>query len=166
MAKVRATFSLGKLSRKLEKTIATGLNTMMNHLNKEIQENLEKQKDINGHPYEDLSESTGTQRINKEGYYKQAGGGGILNYTGRMRKTKKTPAKPGPAPVATLEMVGKRKGVHYGAFHNEGASSRSRGGNLPQRKWFGLTKSMEPDGKARKTAMGIISLGIIQGWKK
>ena len=160
MAKVRATFSLGKLSRKLEKTVVTGLNTMMNHLNKEIQENLEKQKDINGHPYEDLSESTGTQRINKDGYYKQAGGGGILNYTGRMRKTKKTPAKPGPAPVATLEMVGKRKGVHYGAFHNEG------GKNLPKREWFGMTKSMKPGGKARNTALGIIKLGIIQGWKK
>ena len=83
-----------------------------------------------------------------------------MNYTGRMRKTKKTPAKPGPAPVATLEMVGKRKGVHYGAFHNEG------GPNLPQRKWFGLTKSMEPGGKARNTAMGIIKLGIIRRWKK
>ena len=83
-----------------------------------------------------------------------------------MKKTTKTLAKPGPAPVAKIEMVGKRKGVHYGAFHNEGASSRSRGGNLPQRKWFGLTKSMEPGGKARNTALGIISLGIIRGWKK
>ena len=138
---------------------------MMNHLNKEIQENLEKQKDINGHPYEDLSESTGTQRINKEGYYKQAGGGGILNYTGRMRKTKKTPAKPGPVVVAKIEMVGKRKGKHYGAYHNQGAK-RNRGGTLPKREWFGMTKSMKPGGNELDKALGIIKLGIRQGWRK
>ena len=83
-----------------------------------------------------------------------------MNYTGRMRKTKKTPAKPGPAPVAKLEMVGKRKGVHYGAYHNKG------GKNLPKREWFGMTKSMKPGGSELDKALGIIKLGIIQGWKK
>ena len=62
-------------------------------------------------------------------------------------------------------MVGKRKGIHYGAYHNEGAK-RNRGGTLPQRKWFGMTKSMKPGGKERNTALGIIKLGIIRGWKK
>jgi len=133
---------------------------MMNHLNKEIQQHLESGKDIDGKTYKKLSDSTQKQRDNKWGYYKKSGGGGTLNWSGTMRKTKKTLAKPGPAPVATLEMVGKRKGKHYGAFHNEG------GPNLPQRKWFGITKSMKPGGSELDKALGIIKLGIIQGWKK
>ena len=55
MAKVKATFNLGKLSRKLEKTVVTGLNTMMNHLNKEIQQKLDSGVDINDSTYEKLA---------------------------------------------------------------------------------------------------------------
>ena len=163
MAKVKATFNLGKLSRKLEKTVVTGLNTMMNHLNKEIQQKLESGVDINDSTYEKLAPSTVRQRENKTGYYGRVakkGSGGTLDWSGTMRKTKKTPAKPGPAPVAKLEMVGKRKGEHYGAYHNKG------GGNLPKREWFGMTKSMKPGGSELDKALGIIKLGIIQGWKK
>ena len=161
MAKVKKTFSLGKLASKIDKTIIVGLNTMMNHLNKEIQENLESGKDINDNPYESLSPSTEDARSQGKGYYgKVSGSGGILNWSGNMRKTKKTPAKPGPMPVAKIEMVGMRKGKHYGAYHNKG------GGNLPQRKWFGMPKSMKPGGPAYTKAMKIVGLGIRQGWKK
>ena len=164
MAKVKTTFSLAKLGRKIDKTIVTGLNTMMNHLNKEIQEHLEAGKDIHGKPYESLSEVTQNMRDNKMGYYSKGGGGGTLNWSGNMRKTKKTPAVPGAVPTAKIEMVGKRKGQHYGAYHNEGASRKS--GNLPQREWFGMTKSMKPGGKELNKALGIIKLGIVAGWKK
>ena len=160
MAKVTKTFSLGKLAKKLDTTIVDGLNQLIVRLNKSIQQNLESQKDIRGNPYKDLSESTGSQRIAKQGYYKQSGGGGILNYTGNMKKTTVTKAKPGPEAVAKIEMTGKRKGVHYGAYHNQG------GGKLPKREWFGITKDMKPGGKELKTALGLIKLGIRRGWKK
>ncbi len=159
MAKVRATFNLAKLSKKIDIRIATGLNIAMNHLNKEIQENLEAGKDINDNTYDTLSPSTQKQRDNNWGYYKKSGSGGTLNWSGTMRKTKKTPAKPGH-PVAKLEMVGTRKGKHYGAYHNKG------GPNLPKREWFGMTKSMKPGGSQIKKAMAIIGLGIRRDWKK
>ena len=65
MAKVRTTFDLGKLSRKLEKTVVAGLNTMVNHLNKEIQQKVESGVDINDKTYKKLSPSTEKQRNNK-----------------------------------------------------------------------------------------------------
>ena len=142
MARVKKTFSLKKLGRKIDTVIITGLNTMVNHLNNEIQQNLEAGKDIDNKTYKPLKPKTESMRANKQGYYgKVSGSGGILNWSGNMRKTKKTPAKPGPMPVAKIEMVGMRKGKHYGAFHNQG------GKNLPKREWFGMTKSMKPGGK-------------------
>ena len=160
MAKVTKTFSLGKLAKQLDTTIVTGLNQLIVRLNKSIQQNLESGKDINNTTYKSLSPVTQDMRDNRQGYYSKGGGGGTLNWSGTMRKTKVTKAKPGPEAVAKIEMTGKRKGVHYGAYHNQG------GGKLPKREWFGITKDMKPGGKELKTALGLIKLGIIRGWKK
>ena len=162
MAKVTKTFSLGKLAKKLDTTIVDGLNQLIVRLNKSIQQNLESGKDINNTTYKSLSPVTQDMRDNKKGYYgkEDKKDGGILNWSGNMKGTTGTKAKPGPEAVAKIEMTGKRKGVHYGAFHNQG------GGKLPKREWFGMTKDMKPGGKELKTALGLIKLGIRRGWKK
>ena len=136
-ARIKTTFNLAKLAKRLNLNVTVGLNHMIKELNNEIQRNTESGVDVKGNKFKSLSQSTGTQRINKEGYYKQKGGGGILNYTGNMKRTKVTQAKPTAVPTARIEMTGKlkkgkNKGEHYGAFHNTG------GGKLPKRKWFGI----------------------------
>ena len=82
-----------------------------------------------------------------------------------MKRTKVTQAKPTAVPTARIEMTGKlkkgkNKGEHYGAFHNTG------GGKLPKRKWFGMTKSMEPGGTIHTKAMSLILTGVRRSWKK
>ena len=162
---VKTTFSLAKLARKLDADVAMGLNMMIKRLNVEIQRNTEAGIDVKGKSFKTLSNSTQKQRDNKWGYYKKAGGGGTLNWSGNMKKTKVNLSKPGPMPTASIVMTGKvkkgkSKGKHYGVYHNEG------GKNLPKRKWFGMTKSMEPGGKIHTEAMTMILTKIGRSWKK
>ena len=161
MNKVITTFNFKKLAKKIDKRVAMGLTMLAKDLNKDIQENLDKGLDVKNKPFDPLAESTGNKRMFKQGYYKRKGGGSILNYTGNMRKTKVTPAKPGPVPIATVEMTGKnKKGQHYGAFHNKG------GKNLPKRKWFGMTKNMQPGDAKHTVVMQKILTMIRRDWKK
>ena len=65
-------------------------------------------------------------------------------------------------------MVGKNKGVAYGALHNEGFKTASKSmipdKQVPAREWFGITKDFQEKGKqyqnAMKTANAAISLAL------
>ena len=165
-ATVKTTFDLNKLARKTDKFVTTGLNKLMTMANISIEQHLLKQKDIHGKGYEPLSPVTGEMRMAKAGHYKKGGGGGILNYTGNMKKRKLIKAKPGADPVAKIVVTGKNKrGKIYGALQNSGGINE-QGRDVPQREWFGLTKEMQPGGKKHKEVMGLMMLSIRRAWKK
>ena len=164
--KMKTTFDLNKLARNTDKFVVMGINKLMTMANISIEEHLTKQKDIHGKGYTPLSPTTGEMRIAKAGHYKKGGGGGILNYTGNMKKRKLIKAQPGANRVAKIEVTGKNKiGKIYGALHNSGGINE-QGREVPQREWFGLTKDMQPGGKKHKQVMGLMMLAIRRSWKK
>tara|TARA_Y100000593_G_scaffold95130_1_gene200432 strand:+ start:9056 stop:9583 length:528 start_codon:yes stop_codon:yes gene_type:complete len=166
----KKTFSFKKLANKLENIIINDLNSVGNWLNKSIQDGIIAGKDIDGKPFRALEETTGSMRIAKQGYYKKSGGGGILDYSGNMKKTKKIPAKTGNLRFI-LEMVGKNKaGKVYGAFHNTGFNQDNPkqwfyGSKVEKRKWFGITKKMYPGGSDYKKATKERSFRIKMAFK-
>ena len=95
--RMRATFSFKKLANKLEAIILADLNAVGNRVNKAIQDGIDSGKDIHGEPFEPLHDST-----------KAFGGKKPLNRTGKLRKTKKIPAKRGKNKFI-IEMAGKSK---------------------------------------------------------
>ena len=169
--KFKLTFSFKKLANKLEKIIIDDINAVGNRLNKAIQDGIDKGRDINNIPFKSLAPITGSMRIAKQGYYKRSGGGGILNYTGNMRKTKKIPATKARKQFI-IEMIGKnKKGKFYGAFHNTGFEQENKkqwfyGSRTPKREWFGIPKSMFPGESEYKKAIALRSIKIKAAWKK
>ncbi len=172
--KSRKTFDLNHLAKKLGKDIVIdGLNVMGKRLNKSIQDNLESGIDVNGKPFKKLKDVT-----------KELGGSQPLRRTKKMGKTRLTQATIND-PVYTIEMRGfagssddqgrkRKKGARtlYGALHNQDGgyvtSPKSMIPNkkVPQRKWFGITKEMQPNGKEFKKAIKEIGLRIHAGWRK
>ena len=141
--KIKTNFSFKKLANKLPDIVSDSLNVMGNHINKAIQDGLDKGEDIEGNPFEPLGPSTLALRKSR------GHGTKILVASGKMRGTKKTPATDSD-PIFKLEM---RKA--YGAEHNEGyvvKKGRFKGSTVPKRKWFGIPKSALPGGKEWKKA--------------
>jgi phage gpG-like protein len=165
MAKIRGfktSFDLKKLSKKMDDIVSWGLNEMAKQLNKDIQKGLDSSTDIDGNPFVKLSDSRLAQRG------KKGTGGKPLVETGTMRKTRliKASAK---KPVAKVQMNGKRKGKFYGALHNKGyvvGGGRFKGSNVPQRKWFGMTKGMMAGGSENDKVMKRILAHIRKSWRK
>ena len=166
MAKIKGfktSFSFKKLANNLDDVVAWGLNEMAKQLNKDIQQGLDSSTDIDGNPFVKLGDSRLAQRA------KKGTGSKPLVESGRMRKTKLIKAQAKGDPVAKIQMNGKRKGVFYGALHNKGyvvSSGRFKGSNVPQRKWFGMTKEMEPGGAENKKVMVRILAHIRKSWRK
>tara|TARA_Y100000593_G_C4307682_1_gene336613 strand:+ start:203 stop:688 length:486 start_codon:yes stop_codon:yes gene_type:complete len=156
----KSTFSFKKLANKLDKIIVDDLNIVGNHINKAIQDGIDKGKDINDRTFAPLEEIT-----------KDLGGRKPLNRTGNMRKTKKTPASSANKKFI-IEMAGKsKKGRYYGAYHNTGFTQTNPkqwfyGSTVPQREWFGIPKSMFPGQSAYEKAIASRSLKIRSAWKK
>ena len=157
MAKSKTTFNLGKLAGKADAIIVKTLNHVGVAVNKAIQDNINAGIDLDGSAFESLSPSTQRQRTTKTGYYKKAGGGGILNWQGSvdsrkaLRETRLVKAKKGKLNY-TITMVNE-----HGAFHNEG------GENLPKRKWFGIPKSAKGN---VDIAMETLKLEVVSAWRK
>lgn len=157
MAETKTTFSLRKLVGKADAIIIKTLNHVGVAVNKAIQDNINDGIDLDGSAFESLSPSTQRQRTTKTGYYKKAGGGGILNWQGSvgsrkaLRETRLVKAKKGKLNY-TITMFNK-----HGAYHNEG------GGKLPKRKWFGIPKSAQGN---VDVAMETLQLEIVKAWRK
>ena len=158
--RMRATFSFKKLANKLEAIILADLNAVGNRVNKAIQDGIDSGKDIHGEPFEPLHDST-----------KAFGGKKPLNRTGKLRKTKKIPAKRGKNKFI-IEMAGKsKKGAYYGAYHNTGFKQTNpkqwfSGSEVPQREWFGIPKSMFPGESEYNKAIAERRMRVQSAWRK
>tara|TARA_Y100001938_G_C8086992_1_gene432650 strand:- start:452 stop:949 length:498 start_codon:yes stop_codon:yes gene_type:complete len=145
-----------KLGRNLPVIVEGSLQQVANRINKAIQEGIEQSKDIDGQPFEPLSPDTSIPiRARK----KQ--GSKPLLITGNMRTTK-IERKPDSFIIKMDAKKGKNKRkVQYGAYHNQGyrnsEDSAFPGTTVPQRKWFGIPKSMQKNGSELKKFM--IGLG-------
>ena len=158
--RMKSTFSFKKLANKLDSIIVNDLNAVGNHINKAIQDGIDKGQDIHGKSFKRLEPIT-----------VELGGKKPLDRTGNMRKTKKIPAKRGKHKFI-IEMAGKsKKGAYYGAYHNTGFEQTNKkqwfhGAKVPQREWFGIPKSMFPGEKAYEKAIAERSLRVRSAWKK
>ena len=158
--RMKTTFNFKKLANKLDSIIVNDLNAVGNHINKAIQDGIDKGKDIHDKSFKQLEPVTVA-----------LGGKKPLNRTGNMRKTKKIPAKRGNHKFI-IEMSGKsEKGAYYGAYHNTGFTQTNpkqwfHGAKVPQREWFGIPKSMFPGEKAYEKAIAERSLRVRSAWKK
>mgnify|MGYP003150108866 CR=1 FL=1 len=146
--------------------IASTINVIGNRLVKSIKDNIKSGRDVNGSSFEQLKDST-----------KALGGKKPLFRSGKMIKgIKKTPAKTGDDPKFVLEMTtkssksGRKKSEVYGVFHNMGYKNPSDSwfpnAEVPQRKWFGVTKEMKPGGTEFKEAIKEIHKRVVSAWRK
>ena len=158
--RMKSTFNFKKFANKLDSIIVADLNTVGNHINKAIQDGIDSGKDIKGGSFKSLEPITVA-----------LGGMKPLDRTGKMRKTKKIPAKRGNHKFI-IEMSGKsKKGAYYGAYHNTGFTQTNpkqwfHGSKVPQREWFGIPKSMFTGETAYEKAIAERSLGVRSAWKK
>tara|TARA_R100000005_G_C4989311_1_gene197020 strand:- start:732 stop:1247 length:516 start_codon:yes stop_codon:yes gene_type:complete len=163
--KVKKTYDLNKLSRKLASNITTGINQLGKSINKEIGVNLRKEIDIDEKPFEPLKDST-LEIKQRRGF-----GDNILKESGKMENRKLTQAAP-TNPVLTIEMTHKgRKGVMYGGLHHTGYTTSKKSAirgefDVPARKWFGVPKSCRPGGPEWKKAATRTTLLNRVAWRK
>jgi len=151
--KIKSTFNLKKLASNVDNLVVDGLNLQGKYLNDDIQNGIDLSEDIFGKRFKPLSMVRTQQRKRKNQGHKP------LIVTGNMRKTRLIKASTSK-PTVTIRMIGKnKKGEFYGAEHNKGV------GNLPQRKWFGITKGMQPGGKLNKKSMAQMRLAIRRKWR-
>ena len=179
--KIKTNFSYKKLALKMPDIMEKQINILGNFVNKAIQDGIDSGVDIKGRPFKSLSTRSTTQLRS---------GSTPLKSRGILRKTKKTPAT-GANPVFKIEMVGKsqatlpmlkgkkvkrsKAGQQYGAFHNQkggyttSPSSAIPNRKVPQRQWFGISKSVLPGGKDYKKSSLIRRLEIAKAvrtiWK-
>ena len=157
----RTTFSFKKLQRQFPQLVTDAINVIGRRLTLSIKQGVDKGQDINGSPFERLSNNT-----------KKLGGRKPLKRTGKLKKgltlTQATISKP----QFVIEMSAKSRGEVYGAFHNQGYTNSHKpkqwfkGAVIPKREWFGITKDMRTGGKNLKNAMAEISPRIASAWKK
>ena len=159
--KIKKTFDIAKLKRKLPGILSDTLNVVGNRLVKSITDGIDQGKDIRGNVFKALSDNTIA-----------LGGNKPLNRTGKMKKgLKKELSKPSDLKFI-VEMSAKSRGEVYGAFHNQGYTNSNKegqwfkGAKIPKREWFGITKDMQPDGKEFKKAMKEFQNRIVAAWKK
>ena len=155
---VRKTFSFNKLSRKLAKNIATGINELGKQVNIEIGKNLAQGKDLTGKKSHKLLSPDSTIPIRQ----RKGQGSKPLVISGKMEERKIKQATPSN-PVFTIEMTGKgRKGYIYGSLHQTGYTTSEKsaipGKKVPARKWFGVSESCKPGGSAWKKSVARVHL--------
>jgi len=170
--KTKKNYSFGALQKKLSGIVITTLNSLANNLNTDIQTGIDSGRDVNGKPFKALEQSTVDIRlIRRDGLiplfrkgkpYKGSG-------KGKLRKTKMT--RPTSSKLSfEINMVGKNKGVAYGALHNEGFKTASTSmipnKQVPAREWFGITKDFQKKGKQYQNAMKTANASIFSALKK
>lgn len=154
--KWKKNFSFKKLARKLPDIIEDNLNILGAHVNKAIQDGIDSGKDIKGSPFDSLKKSTKDLRSGSS----PLKGRGVLRKTKLIKASEKNQVfiiKMNGKSQKTVPTMGGRKvnrksaGKFYGAFHNEGYTTHKNsaipGKEVPQRKWFGIPKSVMPGGK-------------------
>lgn len=148
--KIKKTFDFKKLARKLPKIIADGLNEKIKWINIGIQDGINEGRDVEGKAFEPLSDVTLKLRKDK------GTGETILYETGKMANTtidRATPAQLSASVISKAE---------YGILHNEGFPDE----NLPQRKWFGITKTNRPSGKYHEKVSKYLAVKLHRAWRK
>ena len=163
---VKMNFSFNKLSRKLAKSVVSGINELGKQVNINIGKNLSQGKDLTGKKSHKLLSPDSTIPIRQ----RRGQGSKPLVISGKMeqRKIKQaTPAKP----VFEIEMTGKgRKGYIYGALHQKGYTTAEKsaipGKKVPARKWFGVPSSCRPGGTEWKKMVARQHLLNKIAWKK
>jgi hypothetical protein len=175
--KIKKNFNFKKLARKLPDIIEDNLNILGAHVNRAIQDGIDKGRDINGNAFDRLSSDSTTQLRE---------GSTPLKDRGILRRTKLTKAT-AANPVFKIEMVGKSQktlptlsgkkvnrkaaGKIYGAFHNQkdgyitSPKSAIPNKKVPQRKWFGMPSSALPGGKEYDKASARRRIHIRQALK-
>ena len=156
---------------RIQKISSDWMNMLMNHINKSIQDGIDKGVDIDGKPFAPVSQFTKNSKHDKQGHKR------ILERSGRMRQTRlkrPTPTKMTFEIVSgkfksksrwSVEYKGKKSSgtrqkpkYNYGTFHQPAAGKTFQMINytspdslipdkkVPIRKWFGIPKNMLPNG--------------------
>lgn len=148
---------------RIQKISSDWMNMLMNHINKSIQDGIDKGVDIDGKPFAPVSQFTKNSKHDKQGHKR------ILERSGRMRQTRllrPTPTKMTFEIVSgkfksksrwNVEYKGKKSSgtrqkpkYNYGAGHlNQHSTSPDSlipNKSVPKRKWFGIPKDMLPNG--------------------
>ena len=160
-------FELAKIVRKAPHLISSIQNTMINHVNKSIQDNLDAGKDYKGENFDSLSTESTTKIKGHSTPLKDRGMRPLAN---SLRSTKIKRATKDDL-VSRINMVGKagnqsnvtgRNGKTYsvkrkkaaykiGAIHNVGYTTASTSmipnKTVPARKWFGIPPQMQGGGR-------------------
>jgi len=135
-----------KLIRKLHKATDRALNTFANSVNLKIQSNTSAGKDVNDKAFERLSTETTIPDRARQNFPS----GPPLVRSGKLKSTK---IERGDLKY-TIKMTGRKKGLAYGALHNEGYTTSSKSAypnqRVPARKWFGIPKGFTGNGKEAK----------------
>tara|TARA_Y100001973_G_C5159250_1_gene312593 strand:+ start:117 stop:626 length:510 start_codon:yes stop_codon:yes gene_type:complete len=166
--KVKKDFDFQKLGRRLPGIVTFLLNQVGNRINLEIQNGIDKNKDLDGQPFEKLSPLT-TKRIRAL----KGQGSQPLKISRNMAQTKKKPATEGSYKFVIAMNAGRGKNkskVQYGAFHNQGFTNSPKSAfpntRVPQRQWFGIPKSMQAGGKSFDKYLELFKTRIITALKK
>ena len=132
--------------KKLHEATDRALNALANNINKKIQDNTSAGKDVNDRPFAPLSTETTIPDRERKGFQS----GPPLDRSGKLKSTK---IDRGDLKY-TIKMAGRKKGLAYGALHNEGYTTSAKSAypnkRVPARKWFGIPKGFTGDGKEAK----------------
>ena len=166
-AKIKTTFSLKKLAKKVPGLMVDLLNAKGKAIHDGIQNGIDLQKDIKDKSYKSMRQSTKDLRTKKQQGTK------LLDISGTMRQTKQIKATINN-PQYTIMNTGKSKrtGAYYGAFHNKGYTNSNKpkqwfkGAKIPKREWFGIPKNSKPGGKDYQKSSAVALAMIRDAWKK
>ena len=153
-SRVKKTFSFKNLADKINNIIIKDINALGNHINKTIQEGIDRGKDINGANFDPLEPVTIA-----------LGGKKPLDRTGKMRRTLTIKAKLNKPQYIII------MNTKYGVYHNTGFTQTNKkqwfhGSKVPKREWFGIPKSMTPGKPDYQKAVAERHLRIKMAWKK
>jgi hypothetical protein len=170
---LKKNFDFNKI--KINQMSSAWLNTIAKHINKSIQEGLEKSIDLDGKPFAPVSEFTKKSIQDKKPHKKPLVRSGRMGETRKKLATRKKLSFQIRSGIKkskarwNVEVDGKKssgsrktKGYNYGAFHQPAAGEGFQMINytskdslipnkkVPLRKWFGIPKPMLPDGSQWK----------------
>ena len=145
-----------KLSKKLDALIVDKfLNPLGNRLNKRIQDGLRDGKDIHDKPFEPLSDFT----IQKKGHDK------ILVDSGTLKDSVRKKPATHNNPVVQLSVQGRAR--KYADKHlQKGGFISDTGNQVPQREWFGMPKTIKPNGEEHKKLLNELKMRIKLMWNR
>ena len=149
---------------KIDQISSAWLNMVGNHINKSIQDGLEKGEDIKGKSFDKVSSFTKDSIQDGDSHKKPLVRSGRMKETRILRASRKKLSfkinsgikkskKRWNLIVDGVKSSGTRKTskVNYGKLHNEGYWTRKKSlvkknVFVPQREWFGIPKPMLPNG--------------------